>query len=422
MPKTYKYDFCITGGGPAGCAAAYIAAKSGLKCALIEKNNYLGGLMTGGLVIPVMKSVDSKLNRDFYFKLISAAKKYDAQIEYFDGNNGWFNPSVLKIVLDSLMKEAGVDVFFEMTPVLVKKNSDKVKKIKFSTNILSLYIEAKYYLDSTGDSKIFKLLNEKFYDKKSKKQPASLRFIMENVNIDKLKNFLLKIDSNFDVTNYAYINNELHLTSACTWDDKGWNLKFLFDKALKEGNLLPFDTSYFQIFTVAGSKSSIAFNCPRLRDFDPDNPLDYSNSIIEARASIFRIAAFMKKYFEGFENASISQIADLTGIRESNKIIAKKQFTKADILNADIPENPVLEADYPIDIHSNEKNSSTLLEIGKYYLDFNSLISKNYTNLFAAGRNLGADSYAQSALRIQSCCMSMGEAVANHVVSIINNC
>ena len=185
---------------------------------------------------------------------------------------------------------------------------------------------------------------------------------------------------------------------------------------------MPFDTSYFQIFTVAGSKSSIAFNCPRLRDFDPDNPLDYSNSIIEARASIFRIAAFMKKYFEGFENASISQIADLTGIRESNKIIAKKQFTKADILNADIPENPVLEADYPIDIHSNEKNSSTLLEIGKYYLDFNSLISKNYTNLFAAGRNLGADSYAQSALRIQSCCMSMGEAVANHVASIINNC
>ena len=71
MPKTYKYDFCITGGGPAGCAAAYIAAKSGLKCALIEKNNYLGGLMTGGLVIPVMKSVDSKLNRDFYFKLVS---------------------------------------------------------------------------------------------------------------------------------------------------------------------------------------------------------------------------------------------------------------------------------------------------------------------------------------------------------------
>lgn len=121
MTKTYKYDFLVTGGGSAGCAAAYIASKYGIKTCLIEKNNYLGGLMTGGLVIPVMKSDSSNINVEFYNDLISYAKKYNAQIEYFDKNKGWFNPVVLKIVLDEMLKNAGVDIFFEMYPDRVKK-------------------------------------------------------------------------------------------------------------------------------------------------------------------------------------------------------------------------------------------------------------------------------------------------------------
>lgn len=422
MTKTYKYDFLVTGGGSAGCAAAYIASKYGIKTCLIEKNNYLGGLMTGGLVIPVMKSDSSNINVEFYNDLISYAKKYNAQIEYFDKNKGWFNPVVLKIVLDEMLKNAGVDIFFEMYPDRVKKNNGLIKKIRFSSNLLSLYIEAKYYLDSTGDSKIFKLAGEKFFENNKKKQASSLRFIMDNVNVNELKDFLIQFDGNRDVTNYCYSNNELHLTSAYTWDNKGWNLKPLFDKGLNDGIITPFDTSYFQIFTIAGANSSVAFNCPRLRDYNADDPIDYSNALIEARSAVYRIANFVKKYFKGFENAYISQIADMTGIRETNKIIAKKQFLKEMLLNSKLPANPVLSADYPIDIHSNNKNCSTLKKTGKYYLEFDSLISKNYKNLFAAGRNFGGDSYTQSCSRIQSSCMSMGEAVAKHVRLIIKNC
>lgn len=72
------YDICITGGGTAGCAAAYIASKLGLKTALVEKNNFLGGLMTGGLVLPVMKSEDENINVEFYKSLVLNLKKLTA--------------------------------------------------------------------------------------------------------------------------------------------------------------------------------------------------------------------------------------------------------------------------------------------------------------------------------------------------------
>ena len=410
-----KFDICITGGGISGCACAYIATKLGLKTLLVEKNNYLGGLMTGGLVIPAMKTASENINTEFFEDLISFSKKYNAQIEYKDKNRGWFNPNLLKIVLDDMLSSAGVKILFECGPDKVHVKNNSVSSIDFISDILSVSIEAKYYVDATGSSKIFQLLNEKFLDENIKKQPPSLRFIMSGVNILKFKDFLLKYDKNKDVTNFVKINGAIHLTSAYTWDDKNWGLKPLFDKALKNGDLTLQDTSYFQVFTVAGANGSVAFNCPRLEDYNPLDIFNYSEKLIAARASIYRLSEFMKKYFDGFQNAYISQIADLTGHRDGNRIISEKTVTKDKLLSGNKPDNPILCGDYPIDVHSNNKNDSKLIKTGKYYIDIKPLKSKNYKNLFAVGRNIGADKFAHGALRIQISCMSMGEAVAKYI-------
>ena len=68
--KTLKYDVVIFCGGTSGCSCAYNCAKQGLKTLLIEKRNHLGGLMTSGLVVPVMKSSVDNLNCDYYKKII----------------------------------------------------------------------------------------------------------------------------------------------------------------------------------------------------------------------------------------------------------------------------------------------------------------------------------------------------------------
>ena len=79
---------------------------------MIEKGIHLGGAITSGLVIPVMKSGENQINTNFYENLIFELKKIGGQITY-QNNSGWFNPELTKIALDKMMKDAkekGIDV------------------------------------------------------------------------------------------------------------------------------------------------------------------------------------------------------------------------------------------------------------------------------------------------------------------------
>lgn len=420
MEQMAKYDVIIIGGGTSGCAAAYICAKNNLKTLLVEKNNFLGGLMTGGLVVPVMKSSVKNYNCEYYNKLVETAKKYSSQITYKDNNDGWFNPQLLKIVLDEMLSNfSNLDILFETEVLDVIKQNKIVKSIILKTNLLSLPIEAKYYIDATGSAEFSQLCGCSFLDDENIKQQNSLRFIVGNVDIEKFCKFITKVDKNEDITNTyrneTNTNNELHFTTASTWDtNKHWALDEYLKKGVEKGILKEFDRSYFQLFSVAGAKGEVAFNCPRIHNYI-DNPFKYSLELIEARMAIYRLYRFIKEYFEGFENSIIVNIATQTGIREQKRIKAKYVYTNDDILSAKTFNNPVLQADYPIDIHSDSINNSVLIKNICYQLPIESLMSADVDNLYAIGKLVGADFQAHSALRVQKSCMSMGEAVAKHI-------
>lgn len=409
------YDVAIFGGGPAGISAAYTAAKLGLKTLLVEKNNYLGGQMTGGLVVPMMKSTSDEINTEFYKKLIEYAKKFNAQVTYSDNNDGWLNPVLLKIIFETMLKDAGADILYEaqLSDKYISGNNKNIDFIEIKSKILSLHIYSKHYVDATGDSNLCKFLNCNFIVDKNKFQPASLRFIVSNINLEKFSTQILNADQNREVTTSARINDNIHLSTAYTFDtSKIWGLAPFFKKALDAGDLKYSDTAYFQVFTIANMPGSLAFNCPRLEDYSNNDTFSYSNSLIEARAAIFRIYNFMKKYFDGFEESFISQIADITGVRVSKRPKTKYIYKLSDILSSKSFDNSILTADYPVDIHSNTKDGSTLKAVKKYFLPIESLICDDYSNLFVCGRNLGAEFEAQAALRIQKSCMSMGEGLA----------
>ena len=404
-----KYDLIIAGGGTAGCACAYTAGKLGLKVLLIEKNSFLGGSITSSLVIPAMKTSENAINTEFFNKLYSELEALGGAITYIDGNKGWFNPELTKIILDKLMLEAHVDVLFESNIQKIEENlssyivtieNDKIVGLK---ELLLSPIETKYLVDATGDAKICQKLNCEFLEKKS--QPVNLRFVMSGVNVEKFSDWIMELDKDRNVTTSCIVDGKTYLSTAYTWDEGGnWALRPVFKQAIEDGAITELDSNYFQLFSVAGTRDSIAFNCPRLVDIT-------SNPYIEGRSSILRLSKFCNKYLPGFENAYISSIASSLGVRVSNRVKGKYIYTAEDLRSGRRFDNPVVVSNYPIDVHSDKKDSSTLEKVyQEYQLPLESLMVKD--NLFVIGRCISADFEAQAALRIIPSCFYMGEGLA----------
>ena len=409
-----KYDVIIVGGGTAGCACAYTAAKKGLKTLLVEKNSFLGGSITSALVIPAMKTSSNAINTTFFETLYKELNDIGGAITYIDGNKGWFNPELTKIVLDKILIEAGVEILFESSiKEIEKKLSSYIVTIESDNINSSLYemllvpVETRYLVDATGDAKICQKLNCEFLEKKS--QPINLRFIMSGINTKEFADWLLKFDKDRDVTTACEVDGKTYLSTAYTWDSgKDWALKPLFKDAIDTGVVKEEDTNYFQLFSVAGTPDSIAFNAPRL--------INDQNPYIDGRAAIFRLSNFCKKYLKGFENSYISSIANSLGIRVSNRVKGKYVYTQEDLRSGKKFNHPVVVSNYPIDIHSDKKDASTLEKVyQEYQLPIESLIVDE--NLFVVGRCISADFEAQAALRIIPSCFSMGEGLANYLAA-----
>ena len=417
-----NYDIIIVGGGTAGCACAYTAGIYGLNVLLIEQNSYLGGSITSSLVIPAMKTSDNSINNDFFNALYNELESIGGAITYSDNNKGWFNPELTKIVLDKMMKEAHVHVLLES---YVEKINDNLlsyivticgNNINHLSKELLPCIETKSIVDATGDAKICKMLNCEFLDENSdnkKSQPTNLRFIMSGIDVKMFSDWLINYDTDRDVTSSCIAGGNIMLSTAYTWDtNRNWALRPVFKKAIEQNILTEEDTNYFQLFSVAGTSDSIAFNCPRIL---ADN-LSRTDAYIKGRESILRLSEFCKKFLPGFEKAHISSIANTLGVRVSHRVKGRYVYTQEDLKSGKKFDNPVVISNYPIDIHSADKDKSVLEQtLLEYQLPVESLIV--HDNLYVVGRCISADFEAQAALRIIPSCFSMGEGLAKYLAS-----
>ena len=419
-----KYDVIVVGGGTAGVSCAYNSAKLGLKTLIVEQNSYLGGAITSSLVIPAMKTSDNAINTDFFNILYKKLHELGGAITYCDGNKGWFNPELTKIALDLLMQEAGVDVLFESKVCDVQHGNNKILSVYIDTidsnnstefpRELSTPIETSYLVDATGDAKIFQKLNCEFLENNSDEvQPINLRFIMSGVDVEKFASWLMKYDTDRNVTTSCTVEGKTYLSTAYTWDtNTEWALKPLFEQAIADNIITKEDSNYFQVFTVAGTSNSIAFNAPRILN----TVLTRSEAYKQGRLSILRLSNFCKKYLPGFENAYISSIANTLGVRVSRRIKGKYIYTYEDLISGKKFDRPVLKSNYPVDVHSNKQGKSVLEHVMQdYELPIESLMSNKFDNLFAIGRCISADFKAQAALRIIPSCFSMGEGLAKYL-------
>lgn len=430
MPEiklTYKElpscDVLVAGGGSAGVAAAVSAGRTGAKTVLIEKSTFLGGMATGALVTPMMKNaLDTQhlLTKGLFLEVCDSLVKAGGGATFKDGNPGWFNPEIYKIVLDEMCATASVKLMFDNQIISTDITNNEIKKIFLLNKNGCFSISAKEFIDCTGDGDLISLSGVSYESGESNhRQAMSLRFMMSGVDLKLFGKWLQENDKTGDSPVYSLDNGDILLSSAHTFE-RDWTLKSFFDNALKNKDLEKEDASYFQIFSVPGSPGLVAFNCPRItpenKTLDPLNNEDTSWVLTHGRQMIKRISDFCKKYLPGFSNSYICQIAPNIGVRESRRLIGQYILSAEDVLNGKKFEDAIADSNWPIDIHPSKIGENGQLrhppKNDYYQIPLRSLLPKEneIKNLIVAGRCLSATFEAQGSARIQANCWAMGEA------------
>ncbi len=415
LPVFAEADIVVCGGGTAGAFAAKAAADLGQNVLIVEQFGSLGGTATNGLVLPVMHTHIPENPQCSYISNIVR----DKLLELGAGseNGAYFDPLMLKAILEELCYEAGVKMLFHTFVADTVTSEGRLDALVVANkNGLGL-VKGKLFIDATGDGDIAVRAGAGYTQgnpENGKNQPISLRYIISNVDFNEFGQFIWEV--NRDTGKYlgaSYEDGSIYV-ACCNGDD--WAFSEIFNKAVEAGDLAPDDKAYWQGFSVPGRPNCLAFNNPEFfDDTDGTNPDHLTKTQVLGKQRIIRQLQFCKKYLRGFENAYISDIATMVGVRESRNVVCEYMLTAEDLLCRRKFDDMFCQSNYPVDVHGKVLNFDPSLkpvDDGKmwYEIPYLTLVVKGFDNFMVAGRCLGAEFLAQSSLRVQQSVRASGEA------------
>ena len=380
-----KYDLIVIGGGFAGTAAAISAARNGLDVLLVDKGNTLGGTAVNCLVIPFMPNSTTvngeqyNLSEGLFAEIRAELKRIYPQA--ICGNS--FNEEYLKIILNRMAINAGVELLFHAVLSDVTTDGKKVSSIEVVTKSGKLNLIADYFIDASGDADLAALAGFSFRFGREKDglcQPMTLCFRLANVD------------------QKAYIEE--------------WNkINVVYNEFKQQGKIknpredvLVFDT------LIDGVKH---FNSTRVVKLNPTDVFDVTRAEIEAREQIVELYEFLKSNFKSFRNSTIISSAASIGVRESRMINGEYILTEKDIVSCKRFDDSIALGNYDIDIHNpeGEGTSHYFFPDGKYYtIPYRTLVPKKAENILVAGRCISVDHHTQASIRIMPIVCCIGEA------------
>lgn len=405
-PILEEYDVIVSGGGPAGLAAAISSSRLGAKTLLIEKNGWLGGMATSGLVHPFMPSYagDTPINKGIFWEIINRLQQLDAVVhpdhtKMGTGHTGFvvwphahvtpFDSEVLKWVIQDLIEEAGVNVLLHSVVVQATKEDNKATGVIVENKSGRMGFKGKVLVDATGDGDLAKFLEIPFRkgnETDGTMQPATIFFRLAGVDRNKVDAYI------------AENPEERHF-------------KTFAKKAIEDGKFIP--SKHDVLFFYTPREGELAINTTRVHDIDGTDVFNLTRAEFEARRQIRILVDFFKNYVPGFEDAYISSTAQEIGIRETRRIIGEYTLNKDDVLEVHQFQDNIAQCAYMIDIHDRKSTQlfyTPVPEGHSYGIPYRCLIPKGFDGILFAGRCISATQEAHGSVRVMPPSFSIGQA------------
>ena len=416
IPVAEPVDVLVCGGGPAGCAAAVAAKRSGLRVLLVEGMGKLGGMATSGMVAhwlggrnDVGEFVVGGLFREFAEGAAAegAAKLPRMPKDTVYQPHAWLPWFIHGVVLDPdrtawwlerKLRAEGVRFLYETRAVDVVKAGDRITHVVVHNKSGFSAVPVKAVIDATGDADVAAKAGCPF--ELGRKEDglttaSSLTFHVTGVDTAKLQETIERTRSpKF---------RELILQ-------------------LREKGEWPFPVEIF-ISVQTLDEDAAMINMTRLPKVDGTDAVSRTEAYVKGRDEAIAMLKVLRRHFPGFEKAELKGIAPLLGVRESRRIVGRFRMTVRDLLEDrqfpdtigysmygwDLPDPLKVSVQPFVD----EKGGGFVNKVKKPLatpIPFRAMVPQGAANLLCAGRSISVERDVLGPLREMAPCMAMGEA------------
>lgn len=407
------YDVIIAGSGPSGMAAALSAARNGAKVLLVEKNGFLGGMNTAGMVGPLMTfhSGDKQIVKGIAQEVVDKLIAKGGCLGHIPDPIGVVStitpiePELLKqLYFELVAKEADIDLLLHTFISGVQKTNGKVDSITCVNKSGTTTYEAKFFIDATGDGDIAAFAKAKFEEGRKSddlSQPMTLMFKLGGVDYNKIRTYIKANPEQFILGENVNLDEYVAISGF-----------FDFVTQAKENN--DFNIMRDRVLLFQGVNPGEAFiNMSRIIKLRGTNADDLTKAEVLAHQQIDEIVHFLKKYVDGFENCFIVQTASTIGVRETRRFKCKYTLTLDDVLEGKDFEDGIAACAFPVDIHDPKGSELNWVRTNKnsfYTIPYRTMLLNNIDNMLVTGRCIGATHEAMSSSRVSPTAMALGEA------------
>jgi len=228
-----NYDVVVAGGGCAGVLAAIAAARNGVKTLIIERESYLGGMLTGGLVHSLhgyrlhrnYMSVNPLRNWSTPTVLKGISLELLKNLQNAGGTNKKnrfgessvrenFDEEIMMFVLEQMCEEAGVDVLYNAFAFDVKKEGNKVTGVYVASKSGAQIISSEVLIDCTGDGDLCASAGCEFNigdPETGETHGAAMQMEIGGIEIDKAINYLKNRPELNEEQQKAFVNEKNRL-------------------------------------------------------------------------------------------------------------------------------------------------------------------------------------------------------------------
>jgi ribulose 1,5-bisphosphate synthetase/thiazole synthase len=378
------FDVIVCGGGSAGAAAAFGAAKAGARTLLVERLGFCGGTPVAAMI----HTLDAVRSCEDTSRVVVGGYARDlvAELEAMGGLATRDNPEealslhpeFMKIAADRLLRHAGARTLFHATAIDALVQGSRVSGIEVALRDGRAQLTAKCIVDATGDAEIAHFAGVK-WTLDEELQAITYHFRLGNVG------------------------------RGVTWKELEDGCRIAMRQADERGN----EVRYGGPWVIRLADQEVSINATRVYG-NPIDPEDVTAAERQARESMLAIWKILRAGVPALRDSYIISGATELHIRESRKIHGEYVLTEHDILTRRSFPDVIALGAWPIDIHPTDGHVGVHPHKDNpprpYKIPYRCLVPLDLDQLLVAGRPISTTHRAHGSTRVPGTSMATGQA------------